>query len=203
MKSKHMIFAMIACATACQQPTEQQQRPNYETGLFDTGEYVEPPPPPFAPADGDWTIQTRVATHDPCGIATQLDRGQPGDKYFVSNTEELGFDIQYSNDSETGTGGEIQTCLIDEEALSFTCQDIHYGIDLQQSHKLNAEILVQLGAHGSFADPNAMELNNDTILDCVGPDCWLVEISFKATLPCEYSTVIESNADAPIPDSSD
>lgn|GEM_PF-4064128 len=203
MNPKCMIFAMIACVTACESPTEQQQLPQQESGLLDTGEYVEPPPPPFAPATGDWTIQTRVATHDPCSISTQLDRGQPGDKYLVSNTEELGFDIQYGNDSETGTGGEIQTCLIDEETLSFTCQEIQYGIDLKQSHNLNAEIKVQLGANGSFADPNAMELTNDTVLDCIGADCWLVEISFKATLPCEYTTLVESNADSPIADSAD
>ena len=199
MNPKLMLFAMIACATACESTTEQSPLPHQNTDTVDTGEYVEPPPP-FAPADGQWTIETRVATHDPCGIATQLDRGQPGEKYIVSNTAELAFDIEYNNESETGTGGEIQACQLDEETLSFSCEDVSYGIDLQQSHKLNAEIQVQLGANGNFGDPNVMELTNDTVLGCSGPDCWLVELSFQASLPCEYSTLIESSADTPITD---
>jgi hypothetical protein len=200
MNGKTASLASLALLLACAAPSSGPgtDRPVlFDTGSPDTGEEVIQPPP-FAPADGHWTIQSKDVTLDPCEVASKLERGQAGSTYSINNTGELGFDIQYGTDSQTGTGGEIQSCTIDEEGLSFTCDPISYGEDLQEEHNLNAVILIDLRAEGVFTDENDMLLANDVDLNCTGDDCWLVEFAFKAQFPCQLGTEVSSLANDPV-----
>jgi hypothetical protein len=191
------LFAACAAPTATDADYSTDRPVLHDTGDGDSGEIVAPPLP-FAPADGQWTIQAKDITNDPCAVATQLERGQPGSTYSLTNDEAPRFKIQYGTDEASGTGGEMQSCVTDEDETGFTCEAIAYGEDLRQEHNLKAEILINLSAHGHFSDENEMQLVNDVVLDCTGDDCWLVEIGFKAEFPCELSTSVSALANAPV-----
>ena len=202
MTGKPSTLTILALLSACtQNPSDDPStdRPVlFDTGT-DTGDAYTPPPlPPFSPADGHWTIQSKDVTDDPCEVASKLDRGQPGSTYSLSNTGDLRFDVQYGTDSETGTGGEIQSCITDEESMTFSCDPISYGEDLRDQYNLKAEILIDLSANGSFVNENDMLLANSVDLNCTGDDCWLVEIAFKAEFPCQLGTDVSSTANEPV-----
>lgn len=200
MMAKTPTLALLSLLTAC----TQSAGPEYSTDrpvLFDSGtdtgeEYT--PPPPFSPADGHWTIQSKAVNSDPCDVASKLDRGQPGSTYSLTNTGDLRFDVQYGTDSETGTGGEIQSCTTDQDGQTFSCDSISYGEDLKEDFNLKAEILIDLQASGHFDNENAMWLTNDVDLNCTGDDCWLVEVAFNAEFPCQLETEVNSIANEPV-----
>ena len=181
---------LAACSTAAFEPATGDDDGNgSEAVTDDTGEaYV---PPPFAPSEGTWTVQSSTLDQDGCGLEDAVDRGEPGSTAELVSQGNSIFEMTFA------TGGETVACAIDsEEVLSFACDATQDTDPTATDMGLDAEIPFTLLTDGAFSDEWNLEMTSTVEIDCSGADCGLVELLLGTSFPCEMvlSSVLESGA---------
>jgi hypothetical protein len=140
-------------------------------------------PQAFTPTEGQWTTTDEYLPVDACNMGDWVSDG-PGGTIEIYTTGEDSLEIIH----EKGT----YDCVFDEvgfECLSIESEDT----TAQDEYSLDALIVLELTAMGSFNGKDSLEMLTEIVATCEGDQCWLVELA-TAAFPCGMQLLKEIEA---------
>lgn len=145
--------------------------------------------PGFAPSAGDWVVMESELLEDGCGLTDYVDRGKPGTILILEPLADDDFEMTFT------TGGEIVSCSVNDEALTYDCDPSESIDQTPADYGMNATIPVTLTSSGQFDSDVEMYLISTVELDCEGEDCGWVELLLGTTFPCEMTMQSDVSAE--------
>jgi len=139
----------------------------------------------FRPVEGAWQVISESMAYDNCNMEQYVIDGTLG-TLTVAMSGDTGLSLTHSRATET--------CVLDSEAQSYTCTS-NETVDTTpiDDFGLDATILLVLTAGGDFATTRDIEMRTDVVVNCEGPECWLVELGTSA-MPCSMQVLTLASA---------
>ena len=163
-----------------EEPSEDPEEP-VEEPVEEPAE--EPQEERFEPVSGSWNKVNEYLPLDDCDMAEWVSDG-PGGTIQLNVLGDDMLEIQHGHGNEDCTFTEA----------GFNCnQRWKHDTTPQEDYGLDATIILNLKATGSFYGDAAMEMETEIDVDCEGPACWLVSLS-TASFPCEMTVILEAEA---------
>ena len=184
------VCSMLALgALACSPHFEPVDETGVDTDSGDTGDTNEPQDTDtqetFRPVDGAWQVTSESMAYDNCDMEEYVIDGTLGTLTVAMNGD-TGLSLTHSRATES--------CVLDVEAQTYACAS-NETVDTTpiDAFGLDATILLELTAGGDFATTRDIEMRTDVVVNCDGPDCWLVELGTSA-MPCSMQVLTLATA---------